>query len=60
MLQTNFNFRNVFDGPFSQKSQYWACLELVALAVVVLVGNKTDLEEHRVISEEEGREYATR
>ncbi|KAL0047298.1 hypothetical protein WJX82_000152 [Trebouxia sp. C0006] len=28
--------------------------------VVVLVGNKTDLEEHRVISEEEGREYATR
>ena len=59
MLQTNFNFRNVFDCPSSQKSQYWACLELVALAVVVLVGNKTDLEEHRVISEEEGREYAT-
>ncbi|DBA74805.1 hypothetical protein WJX79_000806 [Trebouxia sp. C0005] len=28
--------------------------------VVVLVGNKTDLEEDRVISEEEGREYATR
>lgn len=28
--------------------------------VVVLVGNKTDLAEDRVISEEEGQEYATR
>jgi len=27
---------------------------------VVLVGNKTDLAEDRVISEEEGQEYATR
>ena len=35
------------------------CLELAALAVVVLVGNKTDLAEDRLISEEEGQEYAT-
>ena len=29
-------------------------------AVIILVGNKSDLAEHRVVSEEEGRELAER
>lgn len=33
---------------------------MVLPAVVILVGNKTDLAEDRVISEEEGQEYASR
>lgn len=37
-----------------------SCSQVPAIAVVVLVGNKTDLAEDRVISEEEGQDYATR
>ena len=36
------------------------CSQIRAITVVVLVGNKTDLAEDRVITEEEGQEYATR
>lgn len=32
----------------------------LTVAVVMLVGNKTDLAEDRVVSEEEGQEYAER
>ena len=39
---------------------WWFMTESKLVTVIILVGNKSDLVEHREVSEEEGKELADR